>query len=151
MQFRPVFIFIFFSFFFPPTNQPPPQHATLLRHPCTNGTYKIALDRTSNEFSLPRALPRGEEEEEEDDDNIGPDFSFGQFRRALNRSMASSRTNQRDREMDSRHFGSGIRIDEGRERRHREDVHVGGAANTTTLILNVYNNGGFLSERKECP
>lgn len=113
------FYFYFFLIFFSPTNQPPPQHATLLRHPCTNGTYKIALDRTSNEFSLPRALPRGEEEEEEDDDNVGPDFSFGQFRRALNRSMASSRTNQRDREMDSRHFGSGIRIDEGRERRHR--------------------------------
>lgn len=113
------------------------------------GRTKLHSTGRVTNFPSPRALPRGEEEEEEDDDNVGPDFSFGQFRRALNRSMASSRTNQR--EMDSWHFGSGIRIDEGRERRHREDVHVGGAANTTTLILNVYNNGGFLSERKECP
>lgn len=123
------FYFFFFFFYFFPPNEPrdqpiPPQHTTLLRGPTplsgTNGTYKIALDR-SNEF--PPTSPRGEKEEEEGDDNVAGLFirSICPFRRALNCSMANSRTKQRDREMDSRHFGPGIQIDEGRERRHRED------------------------------
>lgn len=100
----PAIFFIFtFHFFSPsePTNSCP----TLLRGPtplCRAQMGRTKLHSTGVTNSLPQR-----EEEEEGDDNVAGLFirSICPFRRALNRSMANSRTNQRDCVMDSRHFG----------------------------------------------
>lgn len=102
----PAIFFIFTFHFFSPPNQPTPaQRTTLLRGPtplCRAQMGRTKLHSTGVTNSLPQR-----EEEEEGDDNVAGLFirSICPFRRALNRSMANSRTSQRDCVMDSRHFG----------------------------------------------
>lgn len=104
----PAIFFIFTFHFFSPPNQPTPaQRTTLLRGPTP--LCRAQMGRTKlHSTGVTNSLPQGEEEEEEEgDDNVAGLFirSICPFRRALNRSMANSRTNQRDCVMDSRHFG----------------------------------------------